>query len=80
MVKQEIKFQEYKESLENNKTILKSPQRFRSEAHSVFTEKVNKVSLSANYDKRIKTSDGVTTYPRTYECEVESLSNSKIKL
>ena len=80
MIKQEIKFQEYEESLENNKTILKSQQRFRSEAYSVFTEKVNKVALSANCDKRIKASGGVTTYPCSYECEVESLGNSKIKL
>ena len=32
----------HKESIRNNKLILKSQQRFRSEKHNVFCEKVNK--------------------------------------
>ena len=50
VIKREIKFQDCKECLEKNKTMLKSQYRFRSEAHSAFTEKVNKVALSANDD------------------------------
>lgn len=53
VIKQEIKFQDYKECLEENKTILKSQQRFRVETNNVFTEKVNKIAISANDDKRI---------------------------
>ena len=33
--------------------ILKSQQRFRSEKYNVFTEEVNKITLSTNNDKRI---------------------------
>ena len=43
--------------LKNNKLILKSQQRFRSERHKVFTEEVNKVAMSANKDKRIQSID-----------------------
>ena len=32
--------------------ILKSQQRFKIEAHCVYTEKVNKVALSSNDDKK----------------------------
>ena len=33
-----------------------------SEAHDVFTEQPNKITLSANDDKRIQKPDGVTTH------------------
>lgn len=42
-MKQEIKFKDYKNCLENDKTILKSQRRFRIEAHNTFTGKVNKL-------------------------------------
>ena len=45
------------EFIKNNKLILKSQQKFRSEKHNVFTEKVNKTALSANDDKRIQSID-----------------------
>ena len=41
----------HKESIKNNKLILKLQQRFRSEKHNVLTEKVNKIALSANDNK-----------------------------
>ena len=47
----------------NNKTILKSQQRFKSEAHSVYTEEVNKIALSSNDDKRLQTYGKITSYP-----------------
>ena len=53
VIKQEIKFQDYKECLEENKTLLKSQQRFRVETNNLFTVKVSKIALSANDDKRI---------------------------
>ena len=68
VIKWEIKFQNYKECLEVDKTTLRSQQRFRSETHDVFTEKVNKFALSTNDDKRILTHDGVTTCPYGYGC------------
>ena len=56
-------FENYKDSLFNDKIILRSQQRFRSDHHRVYTEEVNKIALSSNDDKRIQTFDRVTTYP-----------------
>ena len=61
-IKRELKFDNYKESLFDNKVILKSQQRFRSDHHEVYTEEVNKIALSSNDDKRIQTSDIITEY------------------
>ena len=56
-------FDNYKNSLFNNKIILKSQQRFKSDHHKVYTDEVNKIALSSNDDKRLQTFDGITTYP-----------------
>ena len=48
VTKGEIKFEVYKTCLEKNRKILRAQQRFRSEAHNVFTVKVNKIFLSVN--------------------------------
>ena len=42
-----LKFNDYKNCLLNNQIILKSQQRLKSEAHNVYTEKLNKIALSA---------------------------------
>ena len=55
-------FENYKDSLFNNKTILKSKKRFESYHHKVYTEEINKIALSSNDDKRLQTFDGITTY------------------
>ena len=55
-------FENYKDSLFNDKIILKSQQRFRSDHHRVYTEEVNKIAVSSNDDKRLQTFDKVTTY------------------
>ena len=47
----------------NNKTILKSQLRFKSDLHDVYTEEVNKIALNSNDDTRLQTFDRVTTYP-----------------
>ena len=46
-----------------NEIILKSQQRFKSEARCVYTEEVNKTALSSNDDKRVQTFDRIRTYP-----------------
>ena len=61
-----IKFDDYKKWLLNDKVILKSQQRFISNKHDVYTEKVNKIALSNNDDKRIISSNNITTYPYGY--------------
>ena len=46
VAKNEIRFKDYKDCLENNKIILKLQQRFRNEVHIVCTEKVNQTALN----------------------------------
>ena len=53
----------YKDCLFNNRIILKSQQRFKSDYHNVYTEEINKIALSSNEDKRLQTFDRITTYP-----------------
>ena len=50
-----------KEFIKNNKLILKTKQRFRSEKHNVYTEEINKVVLSSNDDKRMQSIDSIET-------------------
>ena len=47
-----LKFDDYKDCLFKNEIELKSQQRFKSEADSVYTEEINKIALSSNDDKR----------------------------
>ena len=56
-------FENYKDSLLNDKVIIRSQQRFRSYNHKVYIEEVNKIALSSNDDKRIQTFDKFTAYP-----------------
>ena len=55
VIKRMLKFNDYKNCLLNNKITLKSQQRFKSEAHNVYTEEINKIELSSNADKRLQT-------------------------
>ena len=52
VIKLDFKLDDCKACLKNNKTVLKTQQKFRSETCNVFTEKVNKIALSANGDKK----------------------------
>ena len=52
----------HKEFIKDNKLILKTQERFKSERHIVFTEEINKIALSLNYDKRIQSNDSIETY------------------
>ena len=67
VIKKIPKFNDYKYCLLNNEIVLKSQQRFKSEAHNVYTEEVNKTALSSNDDKRLQVYDGITTYPYGYK-------------
>ena len=53
VIKRILKFIDYKIFSLNNEIILKSQQRFKSEAHNVYNEKINKVALDSNGDKRL---------------------------
>ena len=67
VIKRMIKFNDYKNCLLKDKVILKSQQRFISEKHDVYTENINKIALSNNDDKRIVSSDKITSCPYGYK-------------
>ena len=62
LIKRIRKFSDYKNCLFKNEIILKSQQRFESEAHNVYTEEINKNGVSSNDDKRLQTFDRITSY------------------
>ena len=82
VMKRRRMFENSKDSFFNNKTILKSQLRFKSEHHNVYTEEVNKIALNSNDDKRLQTFDRVTTYPYGKNafkvCESEVLSKIRV--
>ena len=47
VIKRRLMFENYKDSLFNDKTILRSQQRFKSNHRKLYTEKVNKIALSS---------------------------------
>ena len=63
VIKQKLIFENYKDCLFNNKTVYRSQERFKSYYHDVYIEEVNKIALSSNDDKRLQTSDRITTDP-----------------
>ena len=67
IIKRMIKFNDYKNCLLKNKVLLKSQQRLISKKHVVYTEDINKMALSNNDDKRIVSSDKITSYPYGYK-------------
>ena len=67
VIKRMIKLNDYKNCLFKDEIILKSQQRFISKKHDVYTENINKIALSNNDDKRIVSSDKITSYPYGYK-------------
>ena len=81
VIKRELMFKNYKDSLFNDEVITRSQQRFRSDHHRGNTEEVNKIALSSNDDKRMQTYDKITAYPYGTNvfkvCENEMLSKNE---
>ena len=67
VIKKMISFNDYKKCLLNDEVIFKSQQRFISKKHDVYTENINKIALSSNDDKRIVSSDKITSYSYGYK-------------
>ena len=63
VIKRKTMFENSTDCLFNNKIILKSQQRFKSDHHKVYTKEVDKIALSSDDDKRLQTFNRVTTYP-----------------
>ena len=66
VIKNMLKFEDYKNCLFGNGKVLRSQQRFKSDNHVVYTECIYKVALSCDDDKRIVIQDGITSYPYGY--------------
>ena len=83
VIKRKLKFENHKSCLEANKSILKSQQRFKSETHNVFTEEINKITISSNDYKTMQSIDSIVTYAHgtnkdlVSEKEVNKCSNIK---
>ena len=78
VIKHRLMFENYKDALLNNKAILKSQLRFKSDDHNAYTEEVNKIALNSDDNKRLQTFDRVRTYPYGKNafkvCQTEMLS------
>ena len=70
IIKKMIKFNDYKKCLLNDEVVFKSQQRFISNKHDVYTENINKIALSNDDDKRIVSSDKITSYPYGYKGKI----------
>ena len=81
VAEREIICKNYMDSLFNNEILIRSQQRFKSSHHKVYTEEVNKIALSSDDDKRIKTFDKIATFPYGTNifkiCENEILLKNK---
>ena len=84
VIKREIMFENYTDSLFNDKIILKSQRRFKSDHHNIYTEEVDKTTVSSNDDKRLQTFDRIKTYPYGTNafkvCESEMLNDKRFIL
>ena len=83
VIKNDLKFDDYKDSVLRKKIILRSQQRFKSDHHNVFTEEINQVTIRSNDDKKIQDFDGITTHvygtAAIKVCESEMLAKMKVK-
>ena len=70
VIKKMTKFNDYKKCLLNDEVILKSQQRFISKKHDVYHENTNKIALSNNDDKRIVSSNKISSCPCGYKGEI----------
>ena len=84
VTKRGLMIKNYKDCLFNDKTILKSQRRFKSDCHNVYTEEINKIALSGDDNKRLGTCYKITTYPYGINafkvCESEFQRNSFKKI
>ena len=81
VIKNNLTFDDFKNSVLRNETAIRSQIRFRTDHHWVFTEEVNKITISSNDDETLQTFDRITTYPygtpAVKVCESEMLAKIK---
>ena len=64
----------HKYFIKNNKILLKSEQRLKSEGLNVFTEEINEIALSSNDDKRIQS---ILIYTYAYRMSKDLVSEKE---
>ena len=62
VIENKITHEDYKHCLFTRKSKLAKMNVIRSRAHNIYTEKINKVALSCEDDKRIILEDGIHTF------------------
>ena len=67
VIKRGLMLKNYTDSLLNNKILLKSQQRFKSDYHNVYPQQINRTALSSNDEKRLQASDKTAAYPCAME-------------
>ena len=82
VIKRNLMFKNYQDSLFNNKITMRSQIRFKSDHYDIYTEEIKKIALHSTDDnKRLQTFDGVTTYPYDTHnfkiCEIEMLKKKE---
>ena len=70
-----LSFSDYNKCLFDNEKVLRSQQRFNSENHIVYTENINKITLSCNDNKRFVATDRIESYPYGYVLKKRQTSN-----
>ena len=84
IIKRKLIFKNYNVCFLEDKIVLKSQQRFKSDHHKVYTEEINKIALSNNDDNTLQTSDRIKTYPYGTNafkvCESEMLKYKRLIL
>ena len=53
IIKRELIFRNYEDCLFNDKIILKSQRRLKSDCHNAYTEQIKKIALSSNDDRKL---------------------------
>ena len=53
VIKRRLMFENQKEPLFNNKTIMRLQLTFKGDHHNVYTEEINKIALNSNDNKRL---------------------------
>ena len=78
VVKRDITFDDYVNTLFNDNKLLRSKFIFKSDHHKIYTKKINNIALNYFDDKRIQCNDKITTYTYGYFNNNSSI-NSEIK-
>ena len=73
--------EDHKELIKNNRLILKTQQRFKNERHNAFTEEINKIALSSDDDKRMKSIDSIETKLATNSwSSIHNINNWRLRI